>query len=132
MPISRKEFLEISGTIECRFTIKPVHGMTRTCSQMHRTDKFPQHSSIIKPVWLNGQVFVYKLSGCWTKSHCSCINLFLVQGFFFFFFFFFHNLMQLLQCIESIYYNFCGWVCFLFFIQSGESTFDSPRFGYTI
>ena len=30
---------------------------------MHRTDKYSQHSSIIWPVWLNGRVFVYELSG---------------------------------------------------------------------
>ena len=32
-----------------------------TYSQMHRTDKYSQHSSIIWPVWLNGWVFVYEL-----------------------------------------------------------------------
>ena len=31
-----------------------VHDMIRTYSQMHRTDKYSQHSSIIWPVWLNG------------------------------------------------------------------------------
>ena len=36
-----------------------------TCSQIHHADKYlQQHSSIIWPVWLNGWVFVYKLSGC--------------------------------------------------------------------
>ena len=28
--------------------------MTRTCSQMHRTDKYSEHNSIIWPVWPNG------------------------------------------------------------------------------
>ena len=43
----------------------------RTYSQMHRTDKYSQHSSIYWPVWLKGWVFVYKLSGCGFKSRCS-------------------------------------------------------------
>ena len=38
---------------------------------MHRTDKYSQHSSVIWPVWLNGCVFVYELSGCGFKSRCS-------------------------------------------------------------
>ena len=37
---------------------------------MHRTDKYSQHSSIIWPVWLNGWVFVYELSGCGFESRC--------------------------------------------------------------
>ena len=38
---------------------------------MHRTDKYSQHSSTIWPVWLNGWVFVYELSGCEFESRCS-------------------------------------------------------------
>ena len=38
---------------------------------MHRADKYPQHSSIIWPVWLNDWVFVYKLSSCGFESRCS-------------------------------------------------------------
>ena len=51
--------------------------------EMHRTDKYlqihhtnprtnsySQHSSIILRVWLNGWMFVYKLSGCGFESHC--------------------------------------------------------------
>ena len=49
-----KEFLDIQATIECGFTLKSVRDMIRTYSQMHRTDKYSQHSSIIWPVWLNG------------------------------------------------------------------------------
>ena len=45
--------------------------MIRTYSQMHRTDKYSQHSSIIWPVWPNGWVFVYELSGCGFESNCS-------------------------------------------------------------
>ena len=37
-PISSKEFLDIQATIECGFTLKRVRDMTRTYSQMHRTD----------------------------------------------------------------------------------------------
>ena len=32
MPVSSKEFLDIQATIECRFTLKRVHDMTRTYS----------------------------------------------------------------------------------------------------
>ena len=50
-----KEFLDIQATTGCGFTLKRVHDMTGTYSQMHRTDKYLQHSSIIwKAVWLNG------------------------------------------------------------------------------
>ena len=70
-PASSKEFLDIQATIECGFTLKRVRGMIRTHSQMHRTGKYSQHSSIIWPVWLNGWVFVYELSGCGFESSCS-------------------------------------------------------------
>ena len=46
-PPSREEFLDIQATIECGFTLKRVRDMIRTYSQMHRTDKYSQHSSII-------------------------------------------------------------------------------------
>ena len=42
------------ATIECGFTLTRVCDMTRTYSQMHRTDKYSEHSSIIWPVWPNG------------------------------------------------------------------------------
>ena len=45
--------------------------MIRTYSQMHRTDKYSQHSSIIWPVWPNGWVFLYKQSGFGFESSCS-------------------------------------------------------------
>ena len=44
--------------------------MIITYSQMHCTDKYSQHSSVIWPVWLSGWVFVYKLSGCGFESRC--------------------------------------------------------------
>ena len=71
---SSKGFLDIQTTIECGFTLKRVRDMTRTYSQMHRTDKYSEHSSIIWPVWLNGWVFVYELSGCRFDSSCSHLN----------------------------------------------------------
>ena len=48
--------------------------MIKTYSQMHRTDKYSQHSSIIWPVWPNGWVFVYQLSGCEIEPSCSHLN----------------------------------------------------------
>ena len=41
---------------------------------MHRTDKYSQHSSIIWPVWLDGWVFVYELSGSGFESSYSHLN----------------------------------------------------------
>ena len=41
---------------------------------MHRTDKYSEHSSIIWPVWPNGWMFVYELSGSgfeFSSSHLS-------------------------------------------------------------
>ena len=53
-PVSRKEFLDIQGTIECGLTLKRVPDLIRTYSQMQRTDKYSQHSSIIWAVSANG------------------------------------------------------------------------------
>ena len=61
---------DIRETIECRFTLKLARNIIITCSQMHIWDKYSQDSSIIWPVWLNGWVFIYKLSGCWLESRC--------------------------------------------------------------
>ena len=58
--MSRNSLLEAGAksegevTVECRFTLKRVRDMIKTYSQMHRTDKYSQHSSIIWPAWLNG------------------------------------------------------------------------------
>ena len=54
--------------------------MIRTYNQMHRIDKYSQHSSIIWPVWLNGWVFVYELSGCVFESSCSHLKIFTVKN----------------------------------------------------
>ena len=43
-------------------------------SQMYVADKYSQHSSIIWPVWLNGWLFVYELSGCGFAYHCCHLN----------------------------------------------------------
>ena len=67
-------FPDIQVTIECRFTLKCVRDMMLTCSQIHGTDKYSQHSSMIWPVWINGWVFVYELSSCGTESRCCYLN----------------------------------------------------------
>ena len=63
--------LTFRQTIECRFNLNLVRDMITTYSKMHRTDKHSQHNSTIWPVWLNGWVFVYKLTGCVLESLCS-------------------------------------------------------------
>ena len=70
-PVSSKRLLDIETTKECGFTMKRVRYMIRTYSQVQGTDKYSQKSSIIWPVWLNGLVFVYKLSGCGIEAVCS-------------------------------------------------------------
>ena len=42
-----------NNNIACRFTLKRVRDVLITYSQMHSTEKYSQHSSIIWPVWLN-------------------------------------------------------------------------------
>ena len=49
-PVSSKEFLDIHTTTDCGFTLKRVLDTTKTYSQMNRTDKYSQRSSIIWPV----------------------------------------------------------------------------------
>ena len=41
---------------------------------MHLTAKYSQQCQIILQVWLNGSVFIYKLSGCGFESSCSHLN----------------------------------------------------------
>ena len=48
--VLRKELLEIQANIECGHTVRRVRDRIRTYSQMHRPDKYSQHSSIIWPV----------------------------------------------------------------------------------
>ena len=70
-----KEFLDVQANINFGFILKRVRDMIRTCSQMHRTNKYSQHSSIIWAILPNGWVFLYKVSGCGFKSHCSRLNI---------------------------------------------------------
>ena len=49
-PGACKEFIDIQATIEPGFTLKRVRDMTRPYGQIHRTDKYPEHSSIISQV----------------------------------------------------------------------------------
>ena len=49
--------------------------MTRTYSQRHSTDKYPENSSIIWSVWPNRWVVVYELSDSWFKPCSSQVNL---------------------------------------------------------
>ena len=74
MPASRKDFLDIEVSIECELTLKHVRDMIGTYSQIHRTDKYSHYSSIIWPVWLNGWVFVFELSGCAFWLSCNHWN----------------------------------------------------------
>ena len=66
-PASSKELLDIQANYR---VMRLVSDMITIYSQMHRTDKYSQHRSIIWPVGLNGRVFVYKLSGCGLESRC--------------------------------------------------------------
>ena len=54
--------------LPCGFTLKHECDMVRTYSQMHHTDKYSQHSLIIRPFWLNGWLSVYELSGAVSSS----------------------------------------------------------------
>ena len=65
---------DIQANTECGFTLKCVRDMIITYSQMQRTDKYSQNSSIIWSVLPNGWVFVYELSGCGLESCCSHLN----------------------------------------------------------
>ena len=79
-PASSREFLDIQVTIEWGFNLKRVRDMTKTYSQIHRTDKYSQRSSIIWSVWLNGWVFIYELSDCRFKSSCSDLDYFFLKS----------------------------------------------------
>ena len=65
-----------SGNYRVWIHLKRVRDMikhTVKCT-VQRTDH-SQQSSIIWPVWLNGWLFVYELSGCGFESSCSHLNL---------------------------------------------------------
>ena len=71
----RNSLLKTGAISEVRFTLKRVRDTIRTYSQMDHIDKYSRHSSIIWPVWLNDQVFVYKLSGREFKSSWSHLRI---------------------------------------------------------
>ena len=52
--LQARNYLIFRQTVDFRFTLKLVRDMIITYSQMHRTDKYSQHSSIIWPVSLIG------------------------------------------------------------------------------
>ena len=79
-PVLSKELLDIQTITGFRFTLKRVRAIIITYSQMHRTDEYSQHSSIIWPGWLSDWVFVYELSGCGLESHCGHLNAFNVSA----------------------------------------------------
>ena len=72
--LSSKEFLEIQSTVEYWFTLKGVRHMIRTYNQMHGTDKYSQHISIIWPARLNSWLFIYELSSCGIEASCRYLN----------------------------------------------------------
>ena len=73
--------VRVSGNYRMWFTLKRVRDMIRPYIQLHRTNKYSQHSSIIWPVWLNGWVFVYELSSCGFEFSCSHLQNFLYAFF---------------------------------------------------
>ena len=67
---------DIQPKIDChKFTLKCVRDMITTYSQMRRTGKYSQHSSVIWLVWAYGWVFVFEVRGCRFESSCSHPNL---------------------------------------------------------
>ena len=50
----KRSYKSSDCNLECGFTLKRVCDMTRTYSQMHRTDKHSEHSSIIWQIRPNG------------------------------------------------------------------------------
>ena len=66
--------LTFKHTIERGFTLNLVRDMIITYSQMHQTDKYSQHSSIIWPVWLNGWEFVYEIDCELESRFCHLEN----------------------------------------------------------
>ena len=85
-------------TVECAFTLKLVRDMIITYSQMHCTDKYSQHSSMIWLAWLNGWVFVYELSCCGFESRCCQLILTNICST--------HNLLNFLQDFIIYFWKF--------------------------
>ena len=80
-PVWSKKFLQNQVTIEFGLTLKRVPDMTRPYSQLHRANKYSQHSSKVWSVWLNSWVFLYKLSGCRFEFSCNHLNFIFVTCF---------------------------------------------------
>ena len=78
--LQARSSLTFRQTIECRFTLKLVRDMTITCSQMHRTDRNLQYSSVIWLVWLNDWVSAHEQSGCGFESRFCHLNTFSVSS----------------------------------------------------
>ena len=53
-----QDFLNIQATIKCRLTLKRIRDIMITYRQMLRTDKYSQHSLIIRQNWFLFLVFV--------------------------------------------------------------------------
>ena len=73
-PASSKEFLDIKATIRVWIHSETCMWHDKNKQSKHRTDKYSEHSSIIWPVWPNGWVLVYELSGSRFESSCSHLN----------------------------------------------------------
>ena len=69
-----RSFIGIQANIECGFTFKCLHDMRRTYSQIHGTDNYSQHISVIWRFWLNGWLLVNKLGGFGFESRCIHLN----------------------------------------------------------
>ena len=78
---SIKELLDSQANTESEFTLKYIRETIITYSEMHCTSKYLQYSSIIKPVCLNGWLFVYELSGCGFEPRCSQMEIHFVWYF---------------------------------------------------
>ena len=69
--MSRNSHLEKGGiSAKCGCSQKRVREMIRRYNKKLPIDKYSQHRSILWPVWLNGWVFIYKLSSCGFESRC--------------------------------------------------------------
>ena len=71
-PVLRKKILDIHDRVWIHSERRTWHD--KNIQQIHRTDKYLQHSSIIWPVWLNSSVFFYELSGCGFEFSCIHLN----------------------------------------------------------
>ena len=69
--MSRKCLLDAGANI----TVKRIRDVITTCSQLHGTDMYSEHSSNIWSIWPNGWVFIYKLSGSGCESSSSHLNI---------------------------------------------------------